>query len=367
MKAAPGTATELRMDWVLLVLVLLLCAIGLINLASAAAVTESRLHINQAIWMLLGAVVASAIASQDYKLLYRWSWAVYAAGCVLLLLVLWFGTTINGSRRWLTFGGASYQPSELLKLAIVFVTARYLADHERPEGLGLRDLVVPFLLLGAPLALVLRQPDLGTSIVIALIFFTMLLFERLRWSTVVVLGASLVAVLPLAWFYGLKPYQRERLTTFFNPEVDLQGSAWQVNQSRIAIGSGELLGKGWGQGTQVQSGFVPYHENDFIFAHHAEQFGFLGGVALLALYLVVTLWALRIARYGRDRFAVLVSVGVAALLFWHVAINVAMVMGALPVVGLWLPLASAGGSAVLTVMVGLGVLMSISMRRHVFT
>lgn len=365
--ASSRPGASFRMDWMLLLLVVATAGIGLANLYSASLVSDARFHLTQGMWMFLGLAVAAGVAAVDHRLVQRWAWVVHGVAVLLLIAVLLFGDTINGSRRWLSFGALTYQPSELLKVAVVLVTAKWFAETEAPDGRRLRDLVVPGVLVGVPVLLVMLQPDLGTAVAILLIFGTMVLFERVRAGSLAILAAASAVLLPLFWFFGLRDYQRSRITTFMDPTADLQGSAWQVTQSRIAIGSGGVQGKGWLEGTQVQSGFVPYHENDFIFAHHGEQFGFLGSLLLLGLYFALVLWALRVARHASDRFGVLTAVGVASLLFWHVVINVAMVIGALPVVGLWLPLASAGGSAVLTVMLSLGILMGVSLRRHTFS
>jgi rod shape determining protein RodA len=312
---------------------------------------------------MIGVAIATFIASQDYRLAERLTWPFYGGVVVLLVLVALFGTEINGSQRWISFGEFSLQPSELAKLAVILITAHYFSRKDYPDGIGVRDILVPVFFLLIPSALIINQPDLGTTIVLWLIFATMVVFERVRWTLLVTSGLGVCIGLPVLWVFVMKAYQKDRVRAFLNPETELQGDAWQVNQSKIAVGSGRWFGKGWLQGTQVQGGFVPYHENDFIFTHHGEQFGFIGSLLLLVLYaglIVVPLW---IARRARDRFAVLCCVGISALFFWHVVINLGMVTGLLPVVGLWLPFASRGGTAILTLMLCVGILMSISMRR----
>ena len=351
------------MDWPLVLLVTAVAGVGLLNLRSAAEVAGTSFHLTQLTRMILGLGVAGLIASQDYRLASRWAYVILGLITLLLLLVFPVGTTLNNSRRWLDLGVFLLQPSELLRVAVVVAAARYYHDHEVPGGRGLRHLVVPTALCLAPCLLVVMQPDLGTALVIMFIFGTMTLFDGIRRTTLV---AALVAALifaPVMWQFGMRDYQRDRVVAFLNPDENLQGDAYQVNQSRIAIGSGRLLGKGYLQGTQVQNGFVPEHENDFIFAHHGEQFGFVGSLALLGLYFGLIAWSLRIARWARDRFGVLCAVGVASFFFWHVLINLGMVTGLLPVVGLWLPLVSYGGSSVLAVSCAVGLLLSISIRR----
>ena len=355
-----------HIDWILLGIVTMLVAIGFINLYSASVADGAQHHVRQLMWIVLGVVTAALIGSQDYRLVARIAYPSLLVGVGLLILVAVAGTSINGSKRWIAFGDFSVQPSEFLKIAVVLVTAKYFSDHERPEGRTLRDLVRPAALVMIPSLLIINQPDLGTTLTLWLIFGTMCVFDRIRPSTTVLIIGSLLLALPLMWTFVMKDYQKDRVRAFLDPEAELQGDAWQVRQSRIAIGSGRIVGKGFLQGTQVQGGFVPYHENDFIFAHHGEQFGFLGSVLLLLLYTLLILWPLRIARFARDRFGALLCVGISALFFWHVAVNLAMVMGWLPVVGLWLPFASRGGTAMLTMMICVGILFSVSQRRRQF-
>ena len=355
--------TRRPVDWVLVAIVGALVTLGLLSLYSASRADDSNHYARQMFWYLLGTGAAAFIASVDYRLISRLAYPLMFGGVVLLVVVLVAGTTINGSRRWLAFGPLSVQPSEFLKLAVVIFTARWFADHECPEGRGLRDLLAPTLVIMVPFVLILNQPDLGTALTLWMIFGTVVLFDRVKpWLTVSgIVGA--IAAIPLMWVFVLREYQKDRVRAFLDPQAELQGDAWQVAQSRIAVGSGGWTGKGWLQGTQVQGGFVPYDESDFIFSHTGEQFGFIGAVVVVSLYLALALWALNIARCARDRFGVLLAVGIAGLLFWHVAVNIAMNIGLLPVVGLWLPFFSRGGTAVLLMMFCVGILMSISMRR----
>lgn len=355
--------TRRRFDWVLFSITSLLILTGIFSLVSASVADGSVHYARQLLWFALGTIAAGLIAFQDYRLVARLAYPALAIGILLLLLVSVAGTSINGSKRWLAVGDFSIQPSEIVKLTTVLVVARYFSDHPRPKGRGLKDLLVPAGLIIVPFLQIAAQPDLGTGLTLWLIFGTIVAFDRIKPSLTIALVAFLLISIPLAWGVGLKEYQKNRIRAFLDPDAELQGDAWQVRQSRIAIGSGGIVGKGWLQGTQVQGGFVPYDESDFIFTHTAEQFGFLGSTFVLGLYIALLLWALRIARFARDRFGVLCAVGIAALFFWHVAINIAMNAGLLPVVGLWLPFLSRGGTSVLVSMVAIGILMSISMRR----
>ena len=340
-------------------------AVGLTALHSAS-VAERPWYVTQIGWFLLGSILATAVAVVDYRFFERYAYLFYGVVIGALVLVLFAGVSRNNAARWLDLGVFEAQPSELMKVAIILVTARFLRDNPAPGGYRLTDLAVPFLLVWIPMVLIAVEPDLGTALVILAIFWTVILFSRVRRSALVILGlAALLSAVP-AWIWGLQDYQRSRITSFVNPEGLHHEGAWQVRQSIIAIASGELAGKGHGMGTQVQSGFVPENENDFIFAHIGEEYGFLGAAFLLLLYGVLIIWSLRIARHARDRFGVLLAVGIAAFFFWHVLINIGMVLGMMPVVGLWLPFVSYGGSSTLTVMICVGLLMNLSVRRYVF-
>jgi rod shape determining protein RodA len=212
--------------------------------------------------------------------------------------------------------------------------------------------------------LVLRQPDLGTAIILMLIFGTIVGLMRLRTKSLLWLIGSAAVALPVAWSYGLKDYQRMRITTFLNPEADIRGAGWQAHHARVAIGNGGLFGQGYMRGTQNQFKFLPDQFSDFPFPVFAEDWGFVGGLVLVTLYAFLGLWAIRIASQSRDRFGAVLAIGIGAMVFWQAFINLGMVLGLLPVVGVTLPLFSSGGSSVMTVLIGLGMLMNVSMRRH---
>ncbi len=357
---------KLRFDWVLTGLVMLLSSIGLLNLYSSSMALGESLHIAQATWLGLGLTLAAVTALIDYRYYQRWAYVSYGFVLFLLLAVLLFGTIINGSRRWLNFGLFLLQPSELMKLAMILLVGRFVADNPHPEGYSLFNMAVPLALVGAPTLLIMLQPDLGTSLVVVFIFFTLFFFLGIKMrSTLFLFGTAAIAA-PLFWFFGLHDYQKRRITSFLDLEKDPYGPGWQVRQALIAFGAGGTTGKGHLMGTQVQMGFVPYHESDFAAVNWAEEHGFVGMMFLMAVYIALIYWALRVARNARDRFGMVVATGVAALIFWHVVINLAMVLGMLPVVGLTLPLISYGGSSVITIMIGLGLLMNVSIRRHVF-
>ena len=354
-----------RIDWPLLAIVTLLAGIGIVNLYSAASATGGfSLHISQTVWFLVGMAGIGALTLVDYRLIERWTYIIYGVILLMLLAVLLVGTELNGAQRWLNFGFFMMQPSELLKIGVILVAARYFEQTDRPEKYRLRDLVKPFGLVALGVSLVVIQPDLGTSLVILAIFMTMVLFEGVRWTSLAILALAAVISLPFVWFFGMQEYQQDRVIAFLNLDEDTHGKSWQVRQSMIAFGSGQVWGKGHVEGTQVQKGFVPEHENDFVAANWGEEHGFAGMVALLGLYMALILWSLRISRHARDRFGAHIGVGVAALFFWHVIVNLGMVTGMLPVVGLTLPLLSYGGSSLLTVLFAIGLLLNVSVRRR---
>lgn len=349
-----------HLDWPLIAVVSLLCGMGLINLESAARHSRVAFHVNQSIWLTAGVLIVLIIAVVHTRVILRSVYLFYGVVIALLAAVALFGTELNASQRWLDVGPFMVQPSELLKLSVILITARFFHVRNHSGSHRLRDLWFPFVLVGLGVAFVMNQPDLGTSLVILAIFMTMVLFEGLRWQSLVILGVAVLVALPLGYSFVLKDYQRERVSAYLNMEADAQGQSWQIQQSLIAFGSGRMWGKGKEEGTQIQKGFVPEHENDFIAANWAEERGFVGMIFLLLVYLAFVISALSIARRAPDRFGVHIGVGVAALFFWHVVVNLGMVTGVFPVVGLTLPLMSYGGSSLLTMLAGVGLLLNIS-------
>ena len=360
-RAGPGLVRVVQgVDWMLLGVVVCLMGVGVYNLYSAALVVGKAYHILQAVTCLAGLVVAGGMSLVDKRVFEQWAHVTYAGVLVLLGLVMVFGTKLNGSTRWLDLGAFMLQPSELLKIGVILITAKFFQDRDRDEPYSLRALLKLFALVGLGVGFVLLQPDLGTSLAILAIMMTMVCFEGIRLSSVVILmGAALLSI-PFVWTFGMKGYQQDRVMTFLNREEDQQGQAWQVRQSIIAFGSGRIWGKGHTQGTQIQSGFVPEHENDFAAATWAEEHGLMGMLLLLLLYAALIASALRVAARSQDRFGAHLGVGMAAFFFWHVFVNLGMVTGMLPVVGLPLPLMSYGRSNLMTVMLGVGLLMSTS-------
>ncbi|HET6921633.1 MAG TPA: rod shape-determining protein RodA [Anaeromyxobacteraceae bacterium] len=345
-------------------------ALGVWNLASASRSAHAPVWTSQLGWMGAGLFLALAVALVDYRVFLRLAYVFYGAVILLLVAVLLKGRVVMGARRWLSLGPLNFQPAELAKIAVMMAVARWFhrgagKEAERPgRGHGILGVLAPAGLTLLPAALILKQPDLGTALIVVAIGFTMILFAGVRWRTVTAATGAVVLAAVLAWPH-LKPYQRRRVESFLNPEGDVLGAGYHATQSMIAVGSGQGFGKGWGQGTQTLLSFLPEQHTDFIFSVWAEERGFVGCLLLLGLYYALTASVLGIAGAARDRFGFLLGAGVAAMLFWHTFVNMGMVLGLLPVVGVTLPLLSYGGSSVVAVFFALGLAANVSMRRFV--
>jgi rod shape determining protein RodA len=338
-------------------------ALGLLNLWSAVHDRQGHLFTQQVSWLAVGAVIMVGVATLDYRLIGRLAYVLYGAGLALLAGVLLFGKMVGGGRRWFELGPFHIQPSELMQVLTILALGKYLNDSPALEGRSWRHLAIPVLIVGLPAALIAKQPDFGTAFLFLTIFFTVMLTARLKLKTLAaIVGMAIIAASPI-YKNLLHEYQRKRVEAFFNPNSD---AAYQTRQALNAIGSGRFVGKGYMQGTQIRLRHFPALWTDFPFAVWAEEWGFVGGLVVLLLYGFLIMWVLKIASEARDRFGATVCVGVAAMVFWHVAINVGMVSGILPVVGVTLPLISYGGSSVLTIMVALGIVMNVSVRRFAY-
>jgi rod shape determining protein RodA len=355
-------------EWLLPLLALSVSGLGALTVSSAThtpgAQGLSPLAWRQLTWLAAGAVGMLLILTFDYRRLERSSYIVYLIVLLSVLAVPVIGRVAGGSRRWLPLGPVSIQPSEFMKLALVIALARYFA-RTRPAGLGPREAVLPLVLAGIPAAAILAQPDLGSAGMVVIVAVSMLILGgvRLRWFAM--MGAPLLIGAPLLWGH-LKEYQQRRILTFLDPDKDPLGAGYHVIQSKIAVGSGMVWGKGFLQGTQNHLNFLPEQHTDFIFSVFAEEWGFVGTAALVALYLTLVLRALLVASRARDRFGVMLVLGVTSIVFWQAVINVGMTTGLLPVVGIPLPFFSYGGSSLLCLLIGIGLMMNVAMRRFFF-
>ena len=354
-------------DWVLLLMIALIAGIGILNLYSATASWSAAtpVYLKQISWLGIGLLIAFAICIFDYRHLEYLGFLFYGINILLLLFVLFFGKTSMGATRWIDLGVFNLQPSEIMKIVIIITLARYFDDRGNFRGHTFLELLPPFLLLGLPALLIMKQPDLGTAMLVLFIGGTMALFAGIRRGTLAVLSVLGTVAVAGGWFL-LHDYQKERIRTFLNPERDPLGSGYHIIQSKIAVGSGGFFGKGFMDGTQSQLSFLPERHTDFAFSVFAEEWGFAGCFVLLLLYLLVILWGIYIARRASDRFGMYLALGVVAMLFWHMVVNLGMVIGLLPVVGVPLPLFSYGGTSMITSMIGVGLLLNISMRRFMF-
>jgi rod shape determining protein RodA len=358
----------IHFDWTLLGIILVIASVGILNLYSATAKMEmsgTPLYLKQVFWLLIGLAVMVIIAFAEYRFYSDFAYIVYSVALFLLIVVLVYGIITSGAQRWVKIGFLSFQPSEFVKIALILALAKFFHRPPQRKGYLLRQLPFPFALFLVPTVLILKQPDLGTAIILLLVFFSILIFVKVRWSSLLMIGLSGAAVVPLLWKF-LKEYQRLRIKTFFNPDLDPLGAGYHIIQSKIAVGSGGLIGKGFMKGTQSKLGFLPEQQTDFIFSALGEEWGLIGSLFVIGLYMALILWGIRIAVQAKDRFSAILAFGVVAMLFWHVFINIGMVLGMMPVVGIPLPLLSYGGSFIISTLIGVGLLLNVSMRRYLF-
>ncbi|MDD5760190.1 MAG: rod shape-determining protein RodA [Desulfobulbaceae bacterium] len=352
-------------DWALLLTLLTVIGISLMNLYSASHVGYygTPPYIKQIFYYLVGCGMMLAIISVDYRFLLRANYLIYGSIVVLLLVAMFFGKTAMGAQRWINLGIIKLQPSELAKLSMVITMASYYCRKDTGKGFDLWELLPPTGLVLLPVILIIKQPDLGTALMLLFVFASMTLFAKIRLRTFIFLAVLILALAPLGWEHGLKPYQRQRIETLFAPEADPLGAGYHIMQSKIAIGSGQTFGKGYLAGTQVHLDFLPERHTDFAFSVLAEEWGFAGAIFFLAWYFFLVFLGINVAGAARDKFGVFLAFGVTALLFWQAFVNLAMVLGLLPVVGMPLPLFSYGGSSLLTNLAGIGILLNVRMRR----
>jgi len=355
-------------DWILLGLVLLLSVISVFEIYSATLHTKFvGFHKSQMVYLSVGLVLMFVMARVSYHWLLEFAYWAYGVSIAALLAVLLVGTKVLGARRWIKLpGGMHFQPSEWVKLILILVVARYFWSLAG-RGLTVKDILKAFALVGVPMLLVLKQPDLGTALTYTPILICGLLLGGLRWRQAVVFVLAFGMIFSGLWFSGklLKPYQKQRLTSFMNPDTDPRGSGYQIRQSLIAVGSGGLWGKGATKGTQTQGDFLPIPYTDFIFAAFCEEHGFVGAAFVLGLYFLIIMRLIQNAQTAADMPGSFIVMGVASVMLFQIAVNVGMVIGLMPVTGIPLPLMSYGGSSVLFTFLALGMVMNVRMRRFV--
>ncbi len=354
-----GLLAVFHIDLPLLVGLLLLCGYGLIILYSASGENLAQVQ-RQAMRIVIALGAMLAVAQIDPTTLRRWGPWLYIAGLLMLIAVLVFGEVGKGAQRWLNLGLVRFQPSELVKIAVPLMIAWYLAEKQLPPSW--QRLSIAAVLTLVPVLLIAKQPDLGTALLVASAGVFALFFAGISWRLIMGLLVGAAAAAPVAWHF-MREYQRQRVLTFLDPEKDPLGTGYHIIQSKIAIGSGGLYGKGWLNGTQSQLDFLPERHTDFVFAVLSEEFGLIGVLVLLALYLFIIGRGLFIATRAQDTFARLLAGSLTLVFFVYLFVNTGMVSGLLPVVGVPLPLVSYGGTSLVTLMAGFGILMSIHTHR----
>ena len=355
-----GLLAVIHIDLPLLVGVMLLCGFGLVVLYSASGQDLGQVQ-RQVVRLMLAFFVMLAVAQINPTSLRRWSPWLYLIGVIMLIAVLAFGQVGKGAQRWLDLGVLRFQPSELVKLAVPLMIAWYLAEKRLPPSA--QRLAVAAALTVVPVLLIAKQPDLGTSLLVGSAGIFVLFLAGISWRLIAFLGVTAAAAAPVVW-YLMRDYQRQRVLTFLDPEKDPLGAGYHIIQSKIAIGSGGLYGKGWLNGTQSQLDFLPERHTDFIFPVLSEEFGLIGVITLLALYLFIIARGLYIATRAQDTFTRLLAGSLTLVFFVYLFVNTGMVSGLLPVVGVPLPLVSYGGTSLVTLMAAFGILMSIHTHRR---
>ncbi|MCX5742523.1 MAG: rod shape-determining protein RodA [Proteobacteria bacterium] len=356
-------------DWPLIITVAVLCSIGLLNLYSATyGVRHHKKFDYQVQWMIVGTILFVIATMIDYRALVRLAWIGLGVSVLLLLVARLLGApaagdTNHGSTyRWLNIGGMGIQPSELAKVMVILVLARMFQDSES-GGVPKRVLLLRLVALAIPIGLIAIQPDLGTATLLALIVLTVgFLAMPSVWPMVYLTLGGLLAI-PILW-ESMHEYQKNRILGFIDCNVAPTANCWHTQQSIYAVGSGRVLGKGFLEGTQNQFNFVPEHWTDFPYSVWAEEWGFVGSAFLLAIFGFLLVWIINVALSARDRVGAVICVGVAAMTFWHVVVNIAMVLGVAPVVGVTLPFISYGGSSLLTFFIAMGLVANVSLRKH---
>jgi rod shape determining protein RodA len=357
-----------RMDWPLLLIALVLCAVGLLNVYSGTrvhGVPGTALVTRQFVWILLGVAAFFAVYLLSDGFIEEASNGFYLGMLLLLVGVLLAGRVRGGAQRWIAIGAFNFQPSEFAKIAVTVALAKYFSIRYRYGGIGMKELLPAVGLVLAPFLLVALQPDLGSAGVFLFILAGMAVVACVRWKVLACFAAAGSASVPVLWFF-MKEYQRQRVLTFMNPELDPLGAGYHVIQSKIAVGSGGIIGKGYMQGTQGSLRFLPEQHTDFAFAVFSEEWGFLGSLLLLSLFLVLVYRLFFLTIQSQDRFASFACGGVAVYFLTHIVINLGMVCGLFPVVGIPLPFVSYGGSSMLTGMMALGAVANLSRSRFTF-
>ena len=362
------------------IIVLIIIAIGLLLIYSAAyqydskTVFQNNYFLKQILWAVLSILILICVKNINYRRLFDSAFVLYAVSILLLVLLLIFGRSILGAKRWLELAGFNFQPSELAKLSVILVLGRYLSRRKAygarfilrgSSGEVIRDLVIPLFIILVPMFLIFLQPDLGTAIIFIPIFLSMLFISKVKLKYLFSFIFISLGSLPVFWHF-LRSYQKDRLLVFMNPNIDPLGAGYTIIQSKIAVGSGRLFGKGWLAGTQNQLHFLPERHTDFIFSVLGEEWGLFGGLILLVLFYLLIRNMIKLVAKTKDDFAKFIGVGIISLITFQIVVNISMTIGICPVVGLSLPFISYGGSSLCLFATFIGILLNISRKRMIF-
>jgi rod shape determining protein RodA len=356
---------DLNAVWVML----FLTCIGIVNLYSATFASkgaEAQFWKQQLMWFGLGIFAAGGAYLVHYRVLERFAYFAYGINLLLLILVLLVGKSALGAKRWIGIGSFTIQPSEFMKITIAWTLAKYFHDDQYRDYYDLKNLMIPILLVLIPVLLIMAQPDLGTAMIVLAVSVSMILFVKVSPRLLIIVGLMGAVLLPIAYKFVLKDYQRQRIVTFINPQSDPKGAGYNSIQSMIAVGSGQFFGKGFTKGTQSQLNFLPEHHTDFVFSVFSEEHGFVGFLVLLVLYITLLGNALKIAYGSNDKFGMLFAFGLTALFFWHIFINMGMTTGIMPIVGVPLPFMSKGGTFLISCMMSVAILTNIANKKSMF-
>jgi len=354
-----------NLHWPLMIITYVIIAIGIMNLYSLQVNQGGHFYIMQSFWVVISTIVFFIVTLIDYRLFYASSYIFYGINVLMLFAVKLFGVTRNFSTRWLNFGFFLYQPSESMKLVLAMVLAAYFSKYEN-ERMGFKRLFFPFLLTLLPAVLIKLQPDLGSAVILFVELFVLIFFAKIKKSVWITLGIFIIVLVPVIWFFVLNDYHKKRIDAFLNPEKFARTTAYQTIQAQFAIGSGKIYGKGFTKGPISKGKYVPEQETDFAFSVLAEEFGFTGSVFLILLYILLLFLMTTVLKYTYDSFGFYIGAVIISYFTFQIIMNLMMVTGLFPVIGVPLPFFSYGGTNLLISMASLGILMSIYIRRFFF-
>ncbi|MBF0362347.1 MAG: rod shape-determining protein RodA [Oligoflexia bacterium] len=344
--------------------------IGILNLYSATHAISGKqvdgIYKTQLLYFIIACSIGILSSFIKSKTLFRYSYLFYILNVILVVLVLTIGTKVLGARRWLDLGIIRFQPSEMMKISLVLMLSRWYCSREPENDLGLKNIILPTIFVVVPAIIVIIQPDLGTGIILLLVFFSITFYRRLKWKPIIIIGIIGLISSIVMYEFGLKDYQRQRVITFFDPWGDVRGHGYNAIQSEIAIGSGQIFGKGFKKSSQASLSYLPENHTDFAFSVFNEEHGLFGSMILISLYVILFMRFIWLSTAAIKFYDSIVVIGLMSIFFWHTFINMSMTTGLLPIVGIPLPLVSYGGSSLITFGICCGIATSISNSRKLF-